>query len=390
MSYIHYKFKSAKTHDSLVVDGMGMTAFDLKREIVRAKKLKGEDFDLVLSNAESLEEYKNDRALVPRNSSIIVRRIPVPDAKKRGIPAGTAKYNTDDLHMGLPTVQDDSLVGGQGGGAGAQRELVPVSHRGSAGAGGAATGPSLFGNSGGRYGGGIPGLGGVPGISGTAGANDDDPLDGLTEEERIRAVMSEGTSYWQQTQDKLGSMRRVAYTSNQSRPRPGGPGQFGGGGDRNNGPGGNQRFPPGKPPPPTYVCHRCGVKGHYIQDCPTNGDDTFNKPKIKRTTGIPKSFLREIDASELTSDGAPSAVMVNPEGKIVQFVSNEGEWNRIQSKLTAATYTGDDSSTARDNMPVPEDLQCRICRKLLKEAVELSCCRSNFCDSFSPRMAHCA
>jgi hypothetical protein len=55
MSFIHYKFRAAKAHDSLVVDGMGMSTFDLKREVVRQKKLKGEDFDLVLTNAESGE-----------------------------------------------------------------------------------------------------------------------------------------------------------------------------------------------------------------------------------------------------------------------------------------------------------------------------------------------
>lgn len=35
--------------------------------------------------------------------------------------------------------------------------------------------------------------------------------------------------------------------------------------------------------------------GHWIQDCPTNGDAAYeNRPRIKRTTGIPKSFLTEV------------------------------------------------------------------------------------------------
>lgn len=29
-------------------------------------------------------------------------------------------------------------------------------------------------------------------------------------------------------------------------------------------------------PPPGYVCFRCGMFGHFIYDCPTNGDPTFN------------------------------------------------------------------------------------------------------------------
>jgi len=37
-----------------------------------------------------------------------------------------------------------------------------------------------------------------------------------------------------------------------------------------------------KPPPPNYICHRCGVPGHWIKNCPTNGNPTFdNKPHLK-------------------------------------------------------------------------------------------------------------
>ena len=92
---------------------------------------------------------------------------------------------------------------------------------------------------------------------------------------------------------------------------------------------------PEKPLPPSYVCYRCGQKGatlasvarqcgtwiltfpsgHWIQDCPTNNDRDFdNKPRIKRTTGIPRSFLKSVDspAGQLSS-----GVMVTPEGGFV-------------------------------------------------------------------------
>ena len=37
-----------------------------------------------------------------------------------------------------------------------------------------------------------------------------------------------------------------------------------------------------KPPPANYVCHRCGIPGHWIKNCPTNGNPTFdNKPHLK-------------------------------------------------------------------------------------------------------------
>jgi hypothetical protein len=56
MSVIYYKFKAAKDsdYDVFTFDGPGATVFDLKREIITAKKLgKGTDFDLAIYNAQT-------------------------------------------------------------------------------------------------------------------------------------------------------------------------------------------------------------------------------------------------------------------------------------------------------------------------------------------------
>ena len=94
----------------------------------------------------------------------------------------------------------------------------------------------------------------------------------------------------------------------------------------------HQSHVPDRPLPPSYVCYRCGQKGespgfvmsisvhvlpgHWIQDCPTNSDREFdNKPRIKRTTGIPRSFLKAVEnpnKGEITQ-----GVMVTPEGGYV-------------------------------------------------------------------------
>lgn len=53
--------------------------------------------------------------------------------------------------------------------------------------------------------------------------------------------------------------------------------------------------------------------GHWIQDCPTNNDRDFDhRPRIKRTTGIPRSFLKAV---ENPTDA--QGVMVTPEGGFV-------------------------------------------------------------------------
>lgn len=59
LSQIYYKFKSAKDYDTLTFDGLGITVFDAKKEILTAKKLKGNDFDIVISHAESGEGKLN-------------------------------------------------------------------------------------------------------------------------------------------------------------------------------------------------------------------------------------------------------------------------------------------------------------------------------------------
>ena len=57
-------------------------------------------------------------------------------------------------------------------------------------------------------------------------------------------------------------------------------------------------------------------EGHWIHDCPTNNDREFdNKPRIKRTTGIPRSFLKTVDNPN--TGGITQGVMVTPEGGYV-------------------------------------------------------------------------
>ena len=46
-------------------------------------------------------------------------------------------------------------------------------------------------------------------------------------------------------------------------------------------------------PPKGYRCLRCGVEGHYVQNCPTNGNPEFDR-KRKYMKGVP---MDRIDAS---------------------------------------------------------------------------------------------
>lgn len=56
MSAIHYKFRAAKDYDTYRFEGAGIPVWELKNEIIETKKLgKSDDFDLVISNAQTNE-----------------------------------------------------------------------------------------------------------------------------------------------------------------------------------------------------------------------------------------------------------------------------------------------------------------------------------------------
>ncbi|XP_070134389.1 E3 ubiquitin-protein ligase RBBP6 isoform X2 [Drosophila bipectinata] len=82
---VHYKFKSTLNFDTITFDGLHISVGDLKREIVQQKRLgKVIDFDLQITNAQSKEEYKEDGTLIPKNTTLIISRIPIAHPPKKG------------------------------------------------------------------------------------------------------------------------------------------------------------------------------------------------------------------------------------------------------------------------------------------------------------------
>ncbi|XP_077219293.1 E3 ubiquitin ligase PQT3-like isoform X1 [Tasmannia lanceolata] len=74
---VYYKFKSAKDYDSVSIDGHFISVANLKEKIFESKHLgRGTDFDLMVSNAQTNEEYADEATLIPKNTSVLVRRVP--------------------------------------------------------------------------------------------------------------------------------------------------------------------------------------------------------------------------------------------------------------------------------------------------------------------------
>ncbi|KAI5172621.1 protein MPE1 [Nematocida sp. LUAm3] len=113
-----------------------------------------------------------------------------------------------------------------------------------------------------------------------------------------------------------------------------------------------------KIPPPSYVCFRCGEKGHYIQMCPTNSNKQFDGMRVRKATGIPKTFL-------VPAEDAASSVLLNEEGKFVRAQPQKGNFSK---------YFGE------EKRKVPENLKCPVCSNLFTDPLLLPC-KHSVCSS---------
>ncbi|KAF2791661.1 DWNN-domain-containing protein [Melanomma pulvis-pyrius CBS 109.77] len=138
-------------------------------------------------------------------------------------------------------------------------------------------------------------------------------------------------------------------------------------------------------PPPGYVCYRCQKKGHWIQACPTNDDPDF-KPvaRAKRTTGIPRSFLKTVEKP--TDEDDARGVMLNADGEYVQVMADTKTWEKFQEKTKEAKARAANIEAA--NMEVAErGLICPIGNHIFIYPVKTPCCGKTYChDCIEPTL----
>ncbi|KAL2642125.1 hypothetical protein R1flu_009712 [Riccia fluitans] len=258
---LHFKFRSAVEYDSVNIDGHFISVAALKEKIIEAKNLgKGTDFDLLITNAQTGEEYSDDAFLVPKNTSVIIKRVAATRAKPvlrvddqsrtQVIESGGEVGKSTDASSQLSKLQDigaDNLDD-----FGVDLYAIPE--------------PQLS-------------------------KIDND------ENSRISAMINKTAADWQrQTQEVYSGGRgfgRLAYGRGLSRGR------------------GYGRAVP----PQGYVCHRCGQPGHFIQHCPTNGDPTYDIRRVKLPVGIPKTRLKaDQEGSYILPDG--SVAVMQPDESV--------------------------------------------------------------------------
>ncbi|RLV93247.1 Protein MPE1 [Spathaspora sp. JA1] len=152
--------------------------------------------------------------------------------------------------------------------------------------------------------------------------------DNISEEDRIKLMFENQSNAWAQTQDELAQHKIIHYkpsaTANTGKEDA--------------------------PPPPGYICYRCGKKDHWIKNCPTNNDPNFEGKKIMRTTGIPKSYLKTISKSDVENkpenfttnengdvvDNEGNIILITDEGNYAIALADSKTWTSYQEKLAQA------------------------------------------------------
>ncbi|ETW79050.1 hypothetical protein HETIRDRAFT_156028 [Heterobasidion irregulare TC 32-1] len=329
-SSVFYKFNSQRDESRVTFNGTGISVFDLKKEIILASGLsKATDFDLCIFDSSSGEEFRDDSHIIPRSTSVIAKRRPAARNGKGNVAvylagaapettgkSGNSSNNASSWHKGSMSRRFDG------------KEEPPKP---------------------------LPKPATVPLTSIAKG----------DESAAMAAMFQAQSAVWEETQEKMSHATRI-YTNTR-----------GTGFNR-----GGKPFTPhhqhhqqsDRPLPPSYVCYRCGQKGHWIQDCPTNSDREFdNKPRIKRTTGIPRSFLKAVDNPAGSQIG--SGIMVTPEGGYVVAQPDSASWQKQVTRPKGLT-----ESDIRERPSKDPSIVCSVDNRIFRDAVKTPCCSTSYCE----------
>ncbi|XP_037497118.1 E3 ubiquitin ligase PARAQUAT TOLERANCE 3-like [Jatropha curcas] len=371
---IHYKFMSAKDYNSIPLGNAFISVLLLKRKIVELNyKSKnksdsnglclGTDFDLLLINAKTNEEYTDDSMLIPNNSTVLIRRLPGTRHRKpidaspilfveKQQPKRACDKKTASASSGTSSAGSASIITDNTGSASTSSIGSGINDSGSSSNIGlyrsmnvsvtaAATNSSsgfvsrmtkstqdsrLFDN----------GLCPIPGMGSSTNLGELDD-----EDRKIKILVNTPALPGLGLGSESVGVGRVVR-------RMGGYGFCG-------------RLEK-KTPPEGYVCRRCRFPGHFIQHCPTNGDPDYDFKRMRPPSGISKSML-----------------MANPDGR--------SELLSVAAACTGVLQTNEKemecSSLKRARLftDIPEELLCPLCKQVMKYAVLTSkCCFKSFCD----------
>ncbi|KAM3291833.1 E3 ubiquitin ligase PQT3-like [Capsicum chacoense] len=245
----YFKCKSAKDYDSIPMFDQFISVGNLKSKIFESKRYgRGKDFDLVVTNAQTNEDYVDQDTLIPTNTSVLIRLVPGLPRLTIAIAEETEEALCDEKEEEVHAVKKESNSAKYfqdfdchdfGDDVYAIQKSVPSAL--------------------------------------TNRINDD-------EDAKIKSLT---VSVGKRSPE---SSTRSSFLNGFGR-------------------GGMEYW---KKPPSGYVCHRCNVPGHFIQHCPTNGDPNYGIKKVKppsgSTVGVLKcneaAFSKEVEGSSCSSSSS--------------------------------------------------------------------------------------
>ncbi|MCD9642405.1 E3 ubiquitin-protein ligase rbbp6 [Datura stramonium] len=218
---VYFKYKSAKDYDSIPIVDQFISVGNLKLKIFESKRYgKGKDFDLLIANSQSNEYYVDQATLIPKNTSVLISRVPGLPRLPIVIPSLTGpkqvceEEEEEEEAAAAHSVKTDSLdfdCSDFGDDVYAIPKILPIQS-------------------------GNP----VP------------------------------TAPTSRVNDEYTKIKNLIHTPDV--------------GQSSNGYGFGRVGMEWKRPPSGYVCHRCNGPGHFIQHCPTNGDPNYDIRRVKPPT----------------------------------------------------------------------------------------------------------
>ena len=353
---VYYKFSSAATKsDSIAIGGAFISLDDLKAAVLEAKKLgaKG-DVDLEVRNAQTGEVYSMDGTfLIPKNTSVIVKRVPVIKDKEQERAEQRAARNVE-----RNAAYEAELA--------ARERAARLQGRDGSSVAAELGRDSTFAV--------LPAAGsGPPGAALSAAATA-----GADEESAMAAVLQHARDQYGRKESGPGG---AAGPPPRSQPyhgyRPGGGQQSmidnaGAALARSGGNGGG--------PPPGFVCSQCKNTGHFPEECPLVKNPELGT--IKPATGIPAAFLRP-------ASGAPGQLVL-PGGRTAAVTVQEDKFNRMQAAQQGRAGAHDAQQAraqlvqkveADPSYALPHEIHCPLCKHVMAEATLAVCCGNSFCSA---------
>jgi len=344
MSTIYWKFKNTKTEfSSITFDSTHVSILDLKRAIIKQKKLQQsthQPFDLSITNAHTGVEYTDETGPIPRNLAVIVRRLPAARNQHRKL---------------WSPLQNNSIIATADNIS--KKQIQTISERLNQ-----EFGPALF--------------------------NDAAQTAAATTDHNVNAVESETMGIIDMMNRRMNSTTTAAPMGGMRHHRPRRP--MGGSGGHHGGPN------DGKPsyrsqrgdPPPGYVCHRCHVSGHWIQDCPTNGDPKFDKKhrsqNMRMNLPVPKPATPEkVSGDNQTVDVPTQQVIVGR--KCYQIPTNvyesfNGDHSKIKAYIEISSGAHPSLQSSQGGDQQDSRWKCDICTDYYRDAQYTPCCKASYCN----------